>query len=56
MLEGMVRDTLLQTWGKRLAKGEAPAIPIYVGGAWTIGVVRGNKRTLRVVVPNKKKG
>ena len=55
MPEGLVAQTLLRNWGKRLAKGQAPIIPIYVGGSWTITVARGNKRALRVVVPGKKK-
>jgi len=58
----MLEDTsvskrLLKSWGKRLAKGQAPVIPVYVNGSWMISVARGNKRALRVVVPgaaNKK--
>ena len=53
----MLEDTgvskrLMKTWGKRLAKGQAPVIPVYVNGAWMISVARGNKRALRVVVPS----
>ena len=53
----MLEDTsvskrLLKSWGKRLAKGQAPVIPVYVNGSWMINVARGNKRALRVVVPS----
>ena len=53
----MLEDTtvskrLLKSWGKRLAKGQAPVIPVYVNGSWMISVARGNKRALRVVVPS----
>ena len=56
----MLEDTtvskrLLKSWGKRLAKGQAPVIPVYVNGSWMISVARGNKRALRVVVPSDKK-
>ncbi len=43
-------SSLLKSWGKRLAKGNVPVIPVYVGGAWTLQVPRGNKRVLRVPV------
>jgi len=47
-------NTLLRAWGKRMAKGKAVVIPVYVGGTWTLQVPRGNKRVLRVSVPGKK--
>ena len=43
-------STLLKAWGKRMAKGNVPVIPVFVGGAWTLQVPRGNKRVLRVPV------
>jgi len=46
--------SLLKAWGKRLAKGNVPMIPIFVGGAWSLQVVRGNKRVLRVKVSSQK--
>lgn len=46
--------TLLKSWGKRMAKGSATMIPVFVGGSWTLQVPRGNKRVLRVNVPKKK--
>ncbi|MBI3550699.1 MAG: hypothetical protein HY078_16810 [Elusimicrobia bacterium] len=49
-------NTLLKSWGKRMAKGSATIVPVFIGGAWTLQVPRGNKRVLRVNVPNKKKG
>jgi len=47
----VVSKRLLKAWGKRLAKGDAPVIPVYVNGTWIISVPRGNKRPLRVVIP-----
>jgi hypothetical protein len=46
--------TLLRSWGKRMANGHAVVIPVFVGGSWTLQVPRGNKRVLRLNVPNKK--
>lgn len=46
--------TLLRSWGKRMAKGNVPMIPVFVGGAWSLQVPRGNKRVLRLNVPGKK--
>ena len=48
-------NSLLKSWGKRMAKGSATIIPVFVGGAWSLQVPRGNKRVLRVNVPGKKK-
>jgi len=48
-------STLLHNWGKKMADGHAAVIPVFVGGGWTVQVPRGNKRVLRVNVPNKKK-
>ena len=42
--------SLLKSWGKRMAKGNVPMIPVFVGGAWSLQVPRGNKRILRVNV------
>ena len=50
-----VSKRLMKTWGKRLAKGQAPVIPVYVNGSWMISVTRGNKRALRVVIPGSDK-
>ncbi|MCX5789707.1 MAG: hypothetical protein NTX64_14570 [Elusimicrobia bacterium] len=46
--------SLLKSWGKRMAKGNVPMIPVFVGGAWSLQVQRGNKRILRVEVSGKK--
>jgi len=46
--------TLLRAWGKRMAKGRAVIIPVYVGGVWSLQVPRGNKRVLRLNVPPSK--
>jgi hypothetical protein len=46
--------SLLKSWGKRMAKGSVPMIPVFVGGAWSLQVPRGNKRVLRVNVDGKK--
>ncbi|MBI4349432.1 MAG: hypothetical protein HY553_21535 [Elusimicrobia bacterium] len=46
--------SLLKSWAKRMAKGNVPMIPVFVGGAWSLQVPRGNKRVLRVNVTKKK--
>lgn len=46
--------SLLRSWGKRMAKGKVPVIPVYVGGNWILNIPRGNKRVLRLTVPGKK--
>ena len=56
----MLEDTtvskrLLKSWGKRMAKGNVAVIPVFVGGAWSLQVPRGNKRVLRVNVSSDKK-
>lgn len=47
--------SLLKAWGKRMAKGNVRVVPVYVGGAWSLQVPRGNKRVLRVNVASKPK-
>lgn len=42
--------TLLKSWGKRMSRGKAAVIPVYVGGSWTLQIPRGNKRVLTVKV------
>ena len=46
--------TLLKSWGKRMSDGKAVVIPIFVGGAWSVAVPRGNKRVLSLSIPNAK--
>lgn len=46
--------SLLKSWGKRMARGNVPMIPVFVGGGWSLQVPRGNKRVLRVNVDGKK--
>ena len=41
-------DTLLRSWGKKMAQGRAAMIPVFVGGKWSIQIPRGNKRVLSV--------
>ncbi len=45
--------SLLKAWGKRMQKGNVRMIPVYVGGAWSVQVPRGNKRVLRLSVNPK---
>ena len=45
--------SLLKAWGKRMSKGNVPMIPVFVGGAWSIQMPRGNKRILRVKIQGK---
>ncbi|MCX5787652.1 MAG: hypothetical protein NTX64_03955 [Elusimicrobia bacterium] len=46
--------SLLKAWGKRMSQGNATIIPVFVGGAWSLQVPRGNKRILRVQVSGRK--
>ena len=46
--------SLLRSWGKRMSQGEAAVIPVFVGGAWSLQIPRGNKRVLQLAVTRKK--
>ncbi|MBI4424206.1 MAG: hypothetical protein HY554_10790 [Elusimicrobia bacterium] len=46
--------SLLRSWGKRIAKGRVPMIPVFVGGSWSVQIPRGNKRVLRLNVTSRK--
>ena len=37
-------------WAKRIKSGKATPIMVYVGGSWTMHIVRGNKRVMQVPV------
>ncbi|MFH2204113.1 MAG: hypothetical protein ABIJ96_13420 [Elusimicrobiota bacterium] len=50
MLQDKPAKTLLRAWSKRMAKGSAIIVPVFVGGKWTLQVPRGNKRVLQVPV------
>lgn len=41
-------QSLLKNWGRKLSRGKAAVVPVYVGGGWTCQIVRGNKRVLQV--------
>ena len=45
--------SLLRSGGKRMSQGNAAVIPVFVGGAWTLQVPRGNKRVLQLSVSVK---
>ena len=45
--------SLLKAWGKCMQKGNVRMIPVFVGGAWSVQVPRGNKRVLRLSVNPK---
>ncbi len=45
--------SLLRSWGKRMSQGNAAIIPVFVGGAWTLQIPRGNKRILQLPVSIK---
>lgn len=46
---------MLRTWAKRIRKGSAIPIPVYVGGAWSLQVLRGHKRVLQLSLPGSEK-
>jgi len=37
---------MLKNWAKRIAQGTVKPIPVYVGGAWSLQIMRGKKRRL----------
>ncbi|MBI3299164.1 MAG: hypothetical protein HYZ75_13430 [Elusimicrobia bacterium] len=39
---------MMNTWSKRLRTGKATPVPIYIGGSWSMMVVRGNKRVMQL--------
>lgn len=41
---------MLRIWARRLARGRARPIPVFVGGAWSLQILRGHKRVLRLPV------
>lgn len=50
LLQDRPAKSLLKAWSKKMSKGTAIMIPVFVGGKWTIQVPRGNKRILQVPV------
>lgn len=44
--------SLLKSWGKRMSQGGVSAIPVFIGGKWSIAVPRGNKRVLQLAIDN----
>ncbi|OIO06611.1 MAG: hypothetical protein AUJ52_11880 [Elusimicrobia bacterium CG1_02_63_36] len=44
--------SLLKSWGKRMSQGGVCAIPVFIGGKWSIAVPRGNKRVLQLAIDN----
>jgi hypothetical protein len=44
--------SLLKSWGKRMSQGGVSAIPVFIGGKWSIAVPRGNKRVLQLAIEN----
>ncbi len=39
-------NRMLKNWAKRIASGEAQAIPVFVGGEWSLQIQRGKKRRI----------
>lgn len=35
-------------WAKKIAEGKSKPVIVYVGGQWSLNVVRGTKRIMRV--------
>ena len=46
-------QSLLRSWGKRMSQGNVAAIPVFIGGKWSIAVPRGNKRVLQFAINPK---
>ncbi len=41
---------IMRVWAKRIKSGKSKPVMVYVGGKWTMHVVRGNKRVMQVPV------
>ncbi len=41
---------MMNTWSKRLRTGKATPVPIYIGGSWSMMVLRGNKRVMQLSI------
>jgi len=52
ILQDKPAKSLLRAWSKKMAKGSAVMVPVFIGGKWTLQVPRGNKRVLQVPVKN----
>lgn len=50
LLHDKPAKSLLKAWSKKMSKGTAIMIPVFVGGQWTLQVPRGNKRILQVPI------
>ena len=52
--DGIVVDRpssrIMRVWAKRIKSGKSKPVMVYVGGAWTMHVVRGNKRVMQVPI------
>lgn len=48
----VVRDVpsraIRKVWADKILSGKTAPVMVYVGGAWTMHIVRGNKRVLQV--------
>jgi len=44
-------ERMRRIWAARISEGEAKVVPVFVEGQWTLQIVRGNKRTMRVPIP-----
>ena len=40
--------SMRRRWAKRISDGKSKPVIVYVGGQWSIDVLRGRKRTMRV--------
>ena len=54
MIQDKPAKSLLRSWAKRMSSGQANAIPVYVGGSWSVQIPRGNKRILTVPLTDLK--
>lgn len=46
-------NRMLRTWAKRIRNGDAVTIPVFVGGAWSLQILRGHKRILQLSLTRK---
>lgn len=44
---------MLKTWAKRIKHGRAATVPVFVGGKWSLQILRGHKRVLQLGLTEK---
>jgi hypothetical protein len=54
LMQDRPSQRMLKTWAKRITRGRATTIPVFIGGQWSLQIPRGHKRLLQLGVNDKK--